>query len=68
MAERTLVANLLVSSLAPESDLEVFQLTQLDSSMVSQASRENGSVLILVEEGKSKDTFFCRENRSEAAG
>jgi hypothetical protein len=58
LAEKSLLADLMVSYLAKESDLEVFRLTHTDPNMVSQAIREACSVLILVEEGKSQDTFI----------
>jgi hypothetical protein len=58
VAERSLLADLIVSSLAPEADLKVLRLTKPDPNMVSQAIREDCPVLILVEEGQSKDTFL----------
>jgi hypothetical protein len=64
VAERSLLADLIVLSLAPEPDLEVLWLTRPVPRMVSQAIREEDAVLILVEEKESKDMFITDHDLS----
>jgi hypothetical protein len=58
MAESSFLADAIVLSLAEEADLHVLRLTQSDPGMISQAIRKDCSVLILIEDEKSKDKFI----------
>ena len=58
MSESSFLADAIVLSLAEETDLDVLRLTQPDPGTISQAIRKECSVLILIEDEKSKGTFI----------
>ncbi|HEU0294607.1 MAG TPA: hypothetical protein VFR47_17840 [Anaerolineales bacterium] len=67
LAENSLLADLIVSSLAQETSLEVFRLTQPDPGRVLQAIRERSPVVILVEEGR-QEAFLPDNDLFEDSG
>lgn len=57
MAESSLLADAIESTLSREMDLEVVRLKYDDLSKVYQTTRKAGSVVVIVEEGKTNGTF-----------
>lgn len=55
MVESSFLADAIVSNLAGETGLDIFRLAQPHLSLGSQAIHPECSVLIIIEEGKSKD-------------
>jgi hypothetical protein len=68
IAESSFLADAILSNLAQETDLSVLRLTQPDPSMISQAIREECSVLILIEDGKSRGPFITANDLFEEYG
>jgi hypothetical protein len=58
LANESLLADAIVANLTQSTTLDVLRLTQHDQSMVHQAICEECSVVIIVEEGKSKDAII----------
>jgi hypothetical protein len=56
MAESSLLADAIVSDLTREANLDVLRLTYHDPSMIAEA--RDCSVLIMIEEGKSRHPFI----------
>lgn len=62
LAESSLLADAIASNLAQEANLKVLRLTQHDPSRVSEAIREDCSVLIIIEEGKNNHAFITADD------
>jgi len=58
LANESLLADAIVADLSQDTALDVLRLTQHDPSKVHQAIREEGAVVIIVEEGKSNDAII----------
>ena len=66
MAESSLLADAIVSNLTREANLDVLRLTYQDPSMISEV--RDSSVLIMVEEGKSRYPFITANDLLEDYG